>query len=218
MPQVVNIIARLNSETRSFHEVADHIWYDLVDGDEPPTKAEYMRALVAVYGFEAPLEAALAYTPRFEGCVGNVIRYRSGFIAQDLLHLGLAPTQLGDISQCLIAPFATVLDALGWFYVHQRALLAHEAIRRDLIAQVPTLATACSYLSSYAGAVGVHLDEVAGVMQRHAPSPATQGRVVAAALEAFRTLRAWLDPKSSIHSSPVVTKRAMTASERGPIA
>jgi hypothetical protein len=46
----------------------------------------------------------------------------------------------------------------------------------------------------------------------------TQDRVVASALEAFRTLRQWLDPKSSIHSSPVVSQRAITISERGPSA
>lgn len=216
MSPVGNIIARLNTETRAFHEVVDRPWYDLVE--TTPTKYSYMRALVAAYGFEAPLEAALAYTPGFELCVGNKLRYRSGFIAQDLLQLGLAPHQLADISQCVIAPFPNVLDALGWFYVHERALLAHEAIRRDLIAQEPTFASACSYLSVYTGAVGVHLDEVAGVMQRHAPSPGTQARIVAAALEAFRTLSAWLDPKDSIHASPVVSQRAISVSERGPSA
>jgi heme oxygenase len=216
VPPLVSLIARLNSETRAFHEAADRPWYALLEADS--TKADYMRALVGAYGFEAPLEAALAYTPGFEACVGNKLRYRSGFIAQDLLQLGLAPAQLGDISQCLIAPFPSVLDALGWFYVHERSLIVHEAIRRDLIGQEPTLATSCSYLSVYAGAVGVHLDEVAGVLQRHAPSRVTQDRVVASALEAFRTLRQWLDPKSSIHSSPVVSQRAITISERGPSA
>lgn len=214
MPPAENIIARLNTETRAFHRATDHLWYDLIEGEA--TKYAYMRALVAAYGFEAPLEAALAYTPGFEACVGNKLRYRSGFIAQDLLQLGLAPVQLGEISQCVIAPFPHVLDALGWFYVHERSLIVHEAIRRDLIAQEPTLATACSYLSVYADAVGVHLDEVAGVMQRNAPSRVTQDRVVAGALEAFRTLRAWLDPKSSIHASPVVSRRAISLSERGP--
>lgn len=216
MPPVGNIIARLNTETRAFHEAADRPWYDLVDG--APTKYDYMRALVAAYGFEAPLEAAFAYTPGFEACVGNKLRYRSGYIAQDLLQLGLSPHQLAEISQCLIAPFPHVLDALGWFYVHERALLAHEAIRRNLISQDPTLASACSYLSVYADSVGVHLDEVAGVMQRNAPSRVTRDRVVAAALEGFRTLCAWLDPKNSIHASPAVSQRAITISERGPSA
>ena len=217
MPHVVNIIGRLNRETRSFHEVADRLWYDLVDGQQPPTKYDYMRALVSAYGFEAPLEAALAYTPGFELCAGNRLRYRSGLIAQDLLQLGLSPSQLAEISQCLIAPFPKVLDALGWFYVHERALIVHEAIRRDLIALVPTIATACSYLSTYSGSVGVHLDEVASLMQRNAPSQVTQDRIVAGALEAFRTLTVWLD-KSGVHGGQLVPTLEPDVSERGPSA
>src|SRR5687768_7558155 len=130
MRYLSDALLRLDLETRSVQSAAERTWVRVIS-DEPASEHDYTRALVRIYGFEAPLEAALAYTPNFEALVDMVGRYRSGLIAQDLLTLGLTPAQVAAIPQCMIAPFAGVTEALGWLYVHERATLCHERVRRQ---------------------------------------------------------------------------------------
>lgn len=193
MRQLGNILVRLNLETRSVHAAADRTWLRLIAGDRTATEPDYARALVRVYGFDAPLEAALAYTPHFETLVDMVGRYRSGLIAQDLLTLGISPAQMATLPQCMIEPFGGVIEALGWLYVHERATLCHDRVRRHLIASMPTLANATSYLSAYAGSVGVRFDDLGRLLDRYARTPELERRVVAGAHDAFRALLGWLD-------------------------
>jgi heme oxygenase len=193
MRQLGNILVRLNLETRAVHAAADRTWLRLIAGDRIPTEQDYARALVRVYGFDAPLEAAVAYTPHFETLVDMVGRYRSGLIAQDLLTLGLTPAQVAALPQCMIEPFGGVIEALGWLYVHERATLCHDRVRRHLIARIPALATATSYLSAYTGAVGVRFDDLGRILDRYARTPELERRIMTGAHEGFRALLGWLD-------------------------
>lgn len=196
-------LLRLDVETRAVHAAADRTWLHLVGDDEhAPSEHDYMRALVRVYGFEAPLEAALAYTPQFELLVDMVGRYRSGLIAQDLLILGLSPAQVSAIPQCMIAPFSGVAEALGWLYVHERATLCHDRARRELVARVPKLAKATSYLAASAGAAMIRFEELGRQIACFARTPAVERRILLAAHDAFRALLAWLDASESRAAAP----------------
>ena len=55
------MLTRLQLETRSLHPAADAPWVEMMTFDA--TKERYIATLVATYGFEAPIEAALAMTP-----------------------------------------------------------------------------------------------------------------------------------------------------------
>jgi heme oxygenase len=193
MRQLASVVVRLNLETRGMHAAADRVWFELVANGRVPTRQEYMRTLVRVYGFEAPLEAALAYTPHFESLVDTTGRYRSGLIAQDLLTLALTPAQVADISQCLIDPCAGVAEALGWLYVHERATFAQEPVRRELIRRAPMLGRATSYLGAYAGVVGVRFDDLGRMFEQYGRTKALEDRICAGAHDAFEALLQWFD-------------------------
>jgi heme oxygenase len=151
-----------------------------------------MQCLVRAYGFDSPLEAALRYTRNFDQLVDMTGRYRSGLIAQDLLQLGLGPSQVATIPQQMIAPFAHVAEALGWLYVHERATLAYETVRRELLRQMPDVESATTYLSAYQGVVGSRFDELGQILDQLASAPAIAERVVVAARDAFRHALSWV--------------------------
>ena len=80
------MLMRINMETRVHHPEADAPWLDLIAGES--TRAKYTAQLVATYGFEAPIEASLALTPRLVDILKLRQRSRTGAIVQDLLALG----------------------------------------------------------------------------------------------------------------------------------
>lgn len=180
------MLARLDVETRPYHASADGVWRDLTDGSATP--AMYMHHLVRVYGFEAPLEAALAYTPGLSHQIEVRSRVRSGFIVRDLLELGISAAQIAELPQCMIAPFASVTEALGWMYVSERAALRHDAVRRHLVAQYPQLAGATTYL---AAASDERWKEFAGALEPYVRTRAQQRQVLSGAQDAFRCVIEW---------------------------
>ena len=195
------VLVRLNLETRSHHAAVDRPWFELVANNRSPTEHDYTHALVRAYGFDAAVEAALAYTPSFESLVDTRGRYRAGLIALDLLSLGLGPGQIATLPQRMMEPFAGVADALGWLYVHERAALCHEPVRREILRNSRHLAHATSYLGAYAGFVGARFDELGRVLDHYARTRALEDRIVAAAQDAFRMLEHWLTGPAIAHSA-----------------
>jgi len=190
--------ARLDRETRHHHADADRFWFALVDGNRVPTESDYINCLVRAYGFEGPLEAALAYTSKLEQLVDMNRRYRAGLIAQDLLMLGLSAPQIARLPQAMIAPFARVGEALGWLYVRERATIAHAKVHRELVQRVSGLRDATAYLSAYEGNLDKRIDDLALVIEDVSQSPVIEDRIVSAANEAFRTLLNWCEVERSV--------------------
>ncbi len=180
------MLARLDVETRSYHASVDGVWRDLMEGSATP--ATYMHQLVRVYGFEAPLEAALAYTPGIASVIDVRSRVRSGLIARDLLELGISAGKIAELPQSMIAPFATVGEALGWMYVAERAALLHDPVRRYLIARFPQLTGATSYL---AAASDARWNEFADALEPYVRTRALQQQVLGGARDAFRCALDW---------------------------
>ena len=191
MRQVASTLIRLNLDTRNLHPAVDRFWLDLVAGQT--TEADYLERLCRAYGFEAPLEAALAYTPRMQELVGVSHRFRSGMIAQDLLNLGLPASELARLPQCAIAPFASVSEALGWLYVHERATLIHGTVCTALLERMPHLAHASSYLCAHSGNIGSRWDELGETLERLARTPTIYERISRAAIDAFHVAIDWFD-------------------------
>jgi heme oxygenase len=187
---------RLNVETRCFHAAADAPWLDLIAPGHRPTRLEYLQQLVAAYGFDAPLEAALAYTPHIDGFIDLHRRFRSGMLAADMIALGVKPGEVAELRQCMIAPFASVAEAFGWLYVHERATLLFAGVCAELTARLPDVGHATSALCTHQ-----RLDSFAEALDRVARVPAIEDRIVSGALDAFRTLQVW-------QRKPVATARA----------
>ena len=190
------MLARLDVETHAFHAEADAPWRALV-GAHHVGRYEVVEQLVATYGFDAALESALAYTPHLEGFIDVAPRFRSGLLAQDLLTLGLTPSAIAGLRQAMIAPFASVAEAFGWLYVHQRATLLFESVRSALVERMPEIAAATSSLCIHAGKTDVMWDALGPPLDRVARTTAVEDRVVQAAHEAFRTMIAWHRPASA---------------------
>ncbi|MGE5184296.1 MAG: hypothetical protein ACM31C_19640, partial [Acidobacteriota bacterium] len=156
------------------------------------TRWDYVRQLRSTYGFEAPLEAALAYTPGLKRLLDLRARTRAGLIAQDLLALGMSASELALLPQCFpIAPFSGPVEALGWLYVTERATLLHESIRRAIATRIPDAPGACAYLSAYEGLTSARWQQLGRVLDRAAETPRALGDLVTAANAGFRCLLAW---------------------------
>ncbi len=191
MRQLSKTLVRLNVDTRAFHAETDGPWLELVVTSTNPTRLDYVAHLVSCYGFDAPLEAALQYTPHLSSFIDLHPRYRSGFICEDLLNLGVPPSAIASIEQVMIAPFASVAEALGWLYVHQRSTLLHESVRAELLERMPELSFATTYLRRNAGRIGILWDELGAAMDKVARTEHIEDRIVSAALDASRAAIHW---------------------------
>jgi heme oxygenase (biliverdin-IX-beta and delta-forming) len=185
------LLTRLNLETRGLHPEADARWVDLLTG--PVSVDDYVEALVAAYGFEGPVESAVALTRGVSAIVPLRQRARSGFIVQDLLALGFSPSRIARLPQCCqIVPFRDVPEALGWLYVVERATLLHDMARRHVQASLPELA-AFAYLSAYDGVAGLRWQELGHALDEVAVGDGdVEDQIIAAARDAFATQRIWL--------------------------
>jgi heme oxygenase (biliverdin-IX-beta and delta-forming) len=183
------MLMRLNLETRAQHPEADYPWLELMSLDA--TRGRYIDQLVATYGFEAPVEAALQLTPQLGEVIELRRRHRSGFIVEDLLSLGLTPAKIARLPQCRhIAPFRDPAEAFGWMYVLERATLLHESVRMHIALRMPTVSS-WSYLSAYQNVAGQRWQDFGRALDDYAVTPASAEHVVAAARAAFACQRDW---------------------------
>lgn len=179
--QTVGMLLRLELETHAYHREADQPWLALVSPEL--TRPAYAAQLTRAYAFEAPLEAALAYTPHLTSLTGHA-RARSRLLAHDLFDLDASTTR---VPPRLIAPFPSVAAALGWLYVVERATRLYPMVRRNVLARLPGAPTA--YLDDPNAparwrALGALLDRVAR-------TPQVIDQMVHGAHDAFRCLVDW---------------------------
>jgi heme oxygenase len=180
-------LIQLNLATREHHIAADAPWLDLLV--PTVTKQRYIEHLIKVYGFEAPLEAALRYTPGLSSLVD--LRPRAGLIVQDLMRLGLGASRTALLGQ-RFTTFSSTTEALGWVYVSERATLLHATVRRYLTLRIPELDSATSYLTASGNAasrwndLGDALDKIAQAL------PAKQ-QLIRSTNHGFLALCEWFD-------------------------
>jgi heme oxygenase len=181
--------ALLAIETRAFHADADAGWRALMTPDV--TVGAYIDQLTCVYGFEGPLEAALAYTPKLELVIDVHAHYRAGFIAQDLIALGMRPSEVAHLPQQRLAPFASPLEALGWMYVVERDHALRDELRRHLWARLPHARDASVYLSTSDGHREARWQEFTHALDRAARTRRMVDEIVNGARAGFRAWREW---------------------------
>jgi heme oxygenase len=183
------LLTRLNLETRSLHPEADALWVELLAPDV--TLDGYEHALTLAYGFEAPIEAALALTRGVASVLALRGRGRSGLLVEDLLGLGYPPARIARLPQCSqIVPFRDPAEALGWLYVVERSTLLHESVKRHLQRVLPRVRT-WSYLSAYEGHAGRAWVELGQALDQLATSRDIEDEIIAASRDAFATQRQW---------------------------
>lgn len=186
------MVERLSQETSVFHTDADRdidtLFQSHVNVDD------YRTYLIRSYGFEAPLESALALSSSLDMMLDLRGRARAGLIAQDLMRLGLRPAQVSELPMCLVVPqFRGTAEALGWMYVVERSALAHAIIRRHLMTVLPeAIVAASSYLSSAGGLLGTRWRQFGAALDEIATHPAVADRIVSSAIDAFRCQRRWM--------------------------
>jgi heme oxygenase len=202
-----DLLHRLDAETAADQRSADESWLAVARAEgSVPT---YMRLLGRVYGFEAPLEAALAYTPLVGALVDLRARSRSGLIAQDLLALGVTAGQVATLDEHAIFPFGNLADAFGWLYVSERSTRVHARVRDELVTRHPQLQRATAYLAASCGNAAVARWRQLGVtLDRVAHAPRVADHVLAAVREAYRAQADWV--------TATVTPRTWPASCANP--
>ncbi len=159
------MLARLDAATRDHHAELDAYWLDLMA--QGVTTDRYSAQLVRVYGFEAPLESALAYTRGFVVADRRDLT-RSGLIVQDLIALGMKPAAASRLGQSTIAPFPTAHEALGWWYVSERQSQLFNGVKRHLVSRLPQVASACAFLGSYDGVAAARWQQLGTVLDAQA--------------------------------------------------
>ncbi len=192
MPQMSWMVERLNVETRAFHPDAETDFDLLFEAETSP--AQYLVFLMRAYGFEAPLEATLATTPNLDLMIDLQQRFKAGFIAKDLMALGIRAQDVAELPQCLTIPqFRGAAEAMGWMYVIERTTLAHSVVHRHLLTRLPReMRHASDYLTCYAGAVGARWRDFGMTLDDVGRIPAIAERIVSAACDAFRCQRRWI--------------------------
>ena len=187
-PPLSTALLTLDLETRAEHGRADDGWLRLCRYGV--TTTDYIEQLIISYGFESPLESAIAYTPGMPRLLDLRSRARAGFIAQDLLVLGHSPSAISRLPQCALAPFATTVEALGWLYVVERATHHHEVVRRHLARQLPDVADAWAYLSSAGANAAVRWAQFGAIVE-DAITPDRLPALIAAATSGLRSYAQW---------------------------
>ncbi len=179
-------LARLEAETHAYHRTADGVWLALLRADV--TRQQYGDQLARAYGLEAPLEAALAYTPHLSSILPP--RRRAKLLEKDLAALGRGlPTE-----RAWIAPFPALAEALGWLYAIERTARLHAMVCGNVLANRPELEGAIRYLDDRTSPARWRALEVA--LERIARNARIEDRVAAAAHSAFRTFIDWYSQAS----------------------
>lgn len=180
------MLLRLGLETGPHHAAADE---DRLSGMDVKNLDEYRGFLSRVYGFEAPVEAAVA---RVLGDTTAVVRLhaKADRLRQDLRALGFDREQIDLLPTC--SPYIRTLpQAAGWLFVIVRHTLVAGLLKREIMRRLGReVHTALAYLEASSERPGGHFRALGDALCGYA----TQGSpnaIVAAAHEAFRAQHQW---------------------------
>ena len=197
-------LARLSLETSRSHAWIDEALFGPL---EFPTSTAYRRFLCLFYGFQAPLENALALTPgvdprHFEG------RGKAGRIAHDLMALGLTRHEHLLLARRQAVPaFENAAQAVGWMYSTERLMLQVEALRVRLEVEMPVvMALAHQFLYVYVNTAELRWRQFGAVLDRVAKNYDVE-QIVEAARTSLDALHSW-------SLAPNTIKRSATNDER----
>jgi heme oxygenase len=119
------MLSQLFTESRMHQSIADTDAADLM-------RAGYATYLVRRYGFEAPLESAIAVTPGIADVIDVQSFRQTRMIVDDLVELGMPLQRVLEIPHADVRAFRDVRDALGWLYVSDRSAATHDLLVRRM--------------------------------------------------------------------------------------
>lgn len=185
------MLSRLNRETQPHHGVADNDRLAMLGNSAD--RERYASFLTRVYGFEAPVEAALLLTDGLDPWLDLRDRAHLKLLRADLQALGISdPNQLPRCST--VFPFRHPAEALGWVYAIERNTLLHGVIERHLRSRMPdVLKSAGSYLAGQQRSNGLRLRDLGAAMDRMARQAGCADRIVHGARAAFRAQHGWYE-------------------------
>lgn len=154
----------------------------------PPSADAYRDYLVRIFGFEAPVEAAVAATPGLGELLNLESRSHVRHLKADLEKLGVA--RLEELPQCRGVPrFISTAEALGWLYVVEHNATLHAQVRRHVDKRLGSVAS--TYLAAGEAQATARMQELGTILDRYAREPAAARQVVEAVKLAFRRQRQW---------------------------
>jgi heme oxygenase len=201
------VLARLFSETSRIQARIDEGMF----GDlEFPTTAGYRRFLCLFYGFQAPLENALAKTPKLDPELLEV-RSKAGRLAHDLMSIGLTRHEhvLLARRRADIPTLESPAQALGWMYATERLMLQVEPLRIRLEVEMPVvMALAHQFLYTYVNTAELRWRQFGALLDRTAKTHDVE-TIASAARASNDALATWL-------TGPTLAVRAATSDETAP--
>jgi heme oxygenase len=181
-------LTRIDDATRDLLIEADSQRIRLTE--HPATAARYRRFLLRIYGFEVPVETALAATPGIDDVLDVRARLHTRLLKSDLAALGIVDLA-GVARSRSVLQFGDVLEALGWIYVIERARMLGSILQLHLVQHLPCLAaTSTSYLRAERTAA-TRMRELGALFDSVVRSEADAHRVLVAVHEAFRAQAHW---------------------------
>lgn len=182
-------LARLTVETAVAHRSIDERLFGPLDF---PTAAGYRRFLCLLYGFQAPLERAVMTTPGIDLAFVEE-RCKAARIASDLMALGLTHREFQLlVRRQTIGPFATPAEALGWLYTTERLTLQIEALRIQLLGEMPVVfGLASQFISSNQHVADIRWRLFGAYLDRVARDHGVDA-IVAGARAGLASLESWL--------------------------
>ena len=186
------MLARLKDETRAHHAEADAT--RLSPLATPTSVYAYAGYLARIYGFEAPVEDALARSAAVAGVLDVSMWMRSRAIHADLIALGIEPERAASLPRFPRIPaFPSAAHALGWIYVLDRNAPLHGIVRRHLARRMPgQIDVASMYLATTESLALPRGRTLGAALDQAARTPAAANEVVEAAHLAFRAQQRWL--------------------------
>lgn len=201
------MLVRVTLETTAHHKAADD---ERLSGLRITTIHGYRSMLARIYGFEAPIEAALARIPTLEPAF-RAERAKVSLLEQDLGTLGFDGDAIASLPRLASVNLRTLPQALGWLFVIERQTLLAGQLRRHLQRTLGPIAELASrYLSAYGDTPGARF-RVLGDALGEAAKVYSAASIVAAANEAFRAQRQWIRTCPAI-GEPGTDRRASEAS------
>jgi heme oxygenase len=193
-----DVMAVLKSSTAEKHQAVENL---MPFFRERFSLQDYTRTVAAFLGFFEPVEQALREAADWSN-VGIDIqdRSRAHLLRNDLIALGLSPSQIASLPRSTsMPPFHNLESALGCLYVLEGSTLGGQVIGRELARRFDIDASSgASFFLSHGSRVGEMWKEFCAAMREHVQTPDGRRSAVDAAWQTFSSLEGWMR-KAAIH-------------------
>ena len=196
MIEPTHFLSRLRVETRPEHDAIEAA-LDLTC--RALTRESYRRTLEHFYGYYQPLEVAVRAV---QGWGGHGLdpdeRRKTQLLEFDLRALGVVAS-LDSLPVCHdIPPVDRLAAAFGYLYVTEGATLGGQIISRHVRQAIGvTPESGGRFFHGYGERTGIMWQTFRTALAAFATTRDTQDEVVASAVQTFRTLRAWCEPRDT---------------------